>query len=1365
MLPYIERITCSIVLYCISCCPLFAQIQTIKFDRISTANGLSHSIVHSITQDKEGFLWFGTREGLNKYDGYSFQIYEHDLADSTTISDNYVRSLCTDHLGQIWAATAKGLSCFNKATGRFAVYLHYPGVANSLSDNDVGAVLADRSGTIWVGTSKGLDKFNPATNGFTNFTYATPANAKPADNTIYSLFEDKSGMIWAGTNEGLAKYDKHSGRFTIYPYPPQAGDSIKNKAVIKAIAEDRDSRLWIGTLGDGLKCFDKTTHTFTVYTQNKADLHAISNNDVFSVLVDSFGFIWVGTRQGLNRFDPHTQHFSAYFFDGREPATISGNSILYLYEDSAKVLWIGTFRGGISKYDLLSKKFTHVKFDPANDNSLHNDFVHALYEDNAGNLWIGHGKGIDQLDRNKTTFTHYTYPLTSLLGTPLNTAYCLMKDKAGNLWIGLSGGGLKKLSPDRRHFTSYVFSVSDSTSLPHNFVNSLHQDKSGKLWIGTRNGLALYNPLEDNFKTYTPAQAQDHPYFIHYMTEDKTGLLWIATANHGLAAFDPVQERFTIHAINSGKPQNPALVNVKVLFEDSKERMWVCPEAGGLQVFDRKTLTFSPVSKSVGLSKIPVIGILEDKSGNLWLSTRKQGIARYNPDTENIHFYDSHDGLQSNEFNMAFWKSKSGHMYFGGSNGFNFFHPDSIRDNTYAPRVAITGFRVFDKPRTIRNNEIVLPYSDNFFSFDFVALSYARTEKNKYAFKLDNFDEDWIQSGTRRYTSYTNLDPGEYLFRVKAANQDGIWNEAGTSVKIIIEPPLWKTPWAYGLYISAFFGLLLCLRQYTINRERLKNNLKLKSLESARFQELDTLKSQFFANISHEFRTPLTLIMSPLEELMTREKNRKEFPLMYRNARRLQQLINQLLDLSRLEAGGMKLETSPADIIAFARLQLAAFDSLAHSKGITLQFTASQPQQWLYIDQDKLDKIITNLLSNALKFTPEQGQISVKLNVSPAPETGWQIVQISISDTGIGIPAGQLDKIFDRFYQVDSSFTREFEGTGIGLSLTRQLVELHRGKISVNSQEKKGTCFIIEIPYQEATRPAESQLAEVEDTLTLQHLQSRFTAELSAATLLLNSSTDEQAPLLLIVEDNADLRKYICKTFEAQYGVMEATNGEEGLSAAISSIPDLIISDLMMPKMDGIRLCTKLKTDERTSHIPVILLTAKATVENKLQGLQKGADDYITKPFHTTELTARVKNLIEGRRKLRERFSRELNLQPTIPAAASPDDRFLQKLIQIIEKNLSDPEFTIEQLEKETDMGHVQLYRKLKALTNQAPGEFLRDFRLKKAALLLTQKKGNVSQVAFEVGFNSVSYFTRSFRQMYNMTPTEFIEQSQKVKQ
>jgi signal transduction histidine kinase/CheY-like chemotaxis protein len=761
-----------------------------------------------------------------------------------------------------------------------------------------------------------------------------------------------------------------------------------------------------------------------------------------------------------------------------------------------------------------------------------------------------------------------------------------------------------------------------------------------------------------------------------------------------------------------------------------------------------------------------VYQVFDDKKGNLWLSQRTKGLLRYQPYKKSIRIFDSNDGLPFDNLVPRYWyQSGDGRIfipgYLGDGNGFFYFHPDSITDNKKIPSIVLTDFKVENKPFPIDSSisaikNIRLKYNQNFFSFQFAALDYTNPEKNQYAYFLEGLDEGWIYSGNRRFANYTSVPPGEYTFHVKGSNNDGFWNKEGVAVEITILPPPWKTWWAYTIYGIFLTGLIYAWRRYDLKRQRLKQELEIEHVEAKKLKELDTMKSRFFANISHEFRTPLTLILGPLEKLRSKiidSDSEQDLNMMQRNARRLQNLINQLLSLSKLESGKMKLQAREENIVALVNGYVQSFESLAKQKKIDLNSKSTEENIPLFVDKDKIEKILFNLLSNAFKFTGEGERIEVVVSSSqmgvyerpefgkptsdfrlPTSDPASQWVSLSISDTGRGIAPDKLEHIFDRFYQADDSYTKDQEGTGIGLALTKELVEIHHGKITVESNEGEGTTFFVFLPKgKEHLKPDEilkktEITAEIEESHEpvpeLEFLESDLTPAGHQSQDEIEEKDDK--PFLLIVDDNADLRNYMRGYLAKDYYIAEAKEGAEGFKKATEKLPDLIISDVMMPKMDGYELCEKLKTDERTSHIPVILLTARASMESRIEGLETGADDFITKPFDYQELLTRIKNLIQQRNKLKEKFRKE------------------------IEYN---------KLSKDQDV-ILQLHRKLRALVDQSATQFIRIIKLNHAAELLIKKSGTVSEIAYDVGFNTLPYFTKCFQEQFGINPSEFSNQN-----
>ena len=882
-------------------------------------------------------------------------------------------------------------------------------------------------------------------------------------------------------------------------------------------------------------------------------------------------------------------------------------------------------------------------------------------------------------------------------------------------------------------------------------------------------------------------------------TEDQ--IIWLSSLKFGLIQVDLEFGDWVCYY--SHDPSQPLSVNsdwVRELHEDHLGRLWLGTQNGlDLAHFHETGLDADVTDQAASLSinpKIPaeteipaitfehfypeherpgieVRSITEDTNGQLWLGTNR-GLFRFDPESSSFEKFLKQDGLLSNEFvDRAGWCSSDGRLYFGTRLGLTSFHPDSLRKNLQPPLVELTDFQVFHQsvpvgvtsedlytlPENIAYvDEVVLSYWQNVLSLDFTALDFHIPSKNQYAYMLEGFDQEWIHTDAKnRRSSYTNLDPGEYLFRVKASNNDGVWNEAGRSLAIIITPPWWKTKLAYGGYLVLGLAILTGLWLFQLNRIRIRHQLEMDRLRAERYAELDELKSHFFANISHEFRTPLTLILGPIEKWRQRIKDqelKQDLSLMQRHARRILDLVTQLLDLSKLEAGKMQLQASERNVVPLLKGLVLSFASLAERKNITLSFHSYLEKISAYVEKEALVKIVNNLLSNAFKFTPDGGEIEARLEIVDASDLGpdGELI-LQIRDNGIGIPADRLDSIFNRFTQVDGSEIRDHEGTGIGLALTKELVEMHKGKIGVESLEGEGSVFSIRLPL------GSSHLSPDEIVQTKDDQKEEFAApDLREPE---NANVEPPAkgsakPLILIVEDNTDVRHYIRSYLDRGYRCMEALDGQDGLDQAIEKIPDLIISDVMMPLMDGEELCRLVKTDERISHIPIILLTAKADLDSKLKGLETGADSYLTKPFESRELQLRVRNLINQRQHLREHFQKELTFIPDELELASVDKRFLEKAMILVNENLEDPDFNVAAFSRQIHLSQQHLNRKLNALTGQSAQGFIRALRLKQAALLLRSGSASITEIAYQVGFSDPTHFSRVFRREFGVAPKQY---------
>ena len=1350
--------------FCLCCAVnthLPAQPENLRFEHLSELQGLSQNSVRSILQDSEGFMWFGTEDGLNKYDGYTFTVLRHDPNDPEhTLHNNTINDIHEDRKGRLWVATSEGgLHQVDKHTGKVTHYSIMP--TYPLRWDRLNTIYEDQEGILWDCGHGGVTRFDPDTQQFT--LYHNPGEFSG----IFSVVEDAAHRFWAGGFGGLYLLDRQTGTFTSVVLD----SSIMDLFWCSTLYLDKEGILWVGTdgvfgvEGKGLYRLDtrRSPLRFTRYNPGGLISKKVEWNGIYQ---DAEGYVWICGSEGLHRIDKRTDQVFNFHYIPFKPGSPSHQYANVVYQDRLGALWIGTLNG-ISKAAAHPKKFHTHQIVPALPSAIHdkNNIV-TLLADHTGKIWVGSSgssfyenshHGLYQFDPKTGKFKHLPANPSDADSLADNWVRSLYEDQKKQLWVG-TFEALHLLNSTTGKFSRYP------SEIP---VEHIDEDPLGKLWVGGKFGMASFDPDIGRFKYYKYDRGDTtglKGMFVNDIMASRTGDIWVALAGAGIARLHQPTDKFTNYLNNPTASQRYLNdKDVRALYEDAEGIVWVGTKQGGLNRFDPHTNTFTYFTMRDSLPSNHIVSIIGDGQGNLWLGTNK-GISRFNPKTKTFRNFDVSDGLPANEFLLGSVYSHHGNLMFGSVNGFVSFHPDSIQDNTNIPPVYITGFKVLEKPREVPTDKIALPYDENFLSFDFVALNYDAPEKNQYAYQLEGVDKDWVYSGTRRFASYTNLDPREYVFRVKASNNDGIWNEEGASIQFVILPPWWRTWWAYTLYSLLALGMLWTIRYYEIKRLKLRHRAE-------HLAEVDTLKTRFFANISHEFRTPLTLILGPVKKMMDTYHApdiKNNLSGIQRNAQRLLHLVNQLLDLSKLEAGKLKLEAVKSDIVGFLKARAYAFSSLADHKHI--HFTVELPEEKIgaYFDHDKLEKIINNLLSNAFKFTPESGSVKLKGQSVTQGNKAW--LQIQMEDSGKGIPEEEIDKIFDRFYQVDSSQTREQEGTGIGLALTKELVELHHGTIQVESTPGQGTTFTIMLPLgkehlkeaeiiQELPLPTEETGTENTRIHPSEILVSPSNNPLEKE----ETKLEAEKPVVLIVEDHQEVRRFIRESISLHYQVQEAAHGVMGLKMARELLPDLIISDVMMPQMDGYQLCEKIKTDELTSHIPVILLTAKADRQSKLAGLETGADDYLAKPFDGEELQLIVRNRIEERRKMRERFSRDITLEPRSITITSLDEQFLRKVLDIIEDHMDDESFSIEELSSESGYSQMHFYRKIKSLSGQTPSQFLRTIRLKRAAAMLQQKSDTISQIAYGVGFNNLSYFNKCFKEQFGMTPGQYASVNQET--
>lgn len=1366
--------------------------EKIQIKKASTEHRFDITFTWTIFQDRKGFLWIGTGGSLLRYDGNRIKTYKNVQEDVNSLGGNTIRVIYEDEFGIMWIGIGGGgLNKYDYANENFTRYMHNPNDSTSISANYIYSICEDKSGNLWIGTESGLNFFNRNSEKFTSYKNIPEDTSSLSSNIVTSVFEDSDSNLWIGTIDGgLNLLDLHNKKFTRFLHNPDDPKSISHNKVSR-ICEDKFGNVWITTLGGGLNklIYEKNNPfpEFISFKNDPNDSTSLSDNDIASVYIDDNNVMWLGTwGGGLNKTisslnDSHLS-FISFRNNPDDPLSLSSNNVSSICQDNSGLLWIGTWGGSLDLINLKQKQFRHYNREKNNPNSLSANGVMSICEDKAGIIWIGTWDGgLNKWDRATDKFTHYKYNSDDPFSLSDNTIPVIYEDRSGNFWIGTWNGGLNKFDRTTGKFYHYKHNPRNPSSISDNRVLSITEDESGQLWIGTYyGGLNKFDKNSGRFSHYK--HNPDDPNSlsssdVHYLLIDKSGILWIGTKLGSLDALDLRTKKFSHYISEPGDINTLSNNKISVLYQDRSGTLWIGTQDGGLNKFNKETGHFKRFQVKDGLADEFVTGILEDDNGNLWIST-SNGLSKFNTAKETFRNYYVEDGLQDNEFEelTACLKIRTGELIFGGVNGFNIFYPDSIKDNIHIPPVYITAFNLFNKPvpigfdslssRTVLKRSIIeceeieLNHSDNLFTIEFAALDFQVPNKNRYAYQMEGFDVEWTYTDAGNASAtYTNLDPGEYTFRVKGSNNDGVWNEKGASIKIIILPPWWRTNIAYLIYFLLIGSIIYFTWKTQLRRIKIKNEYAMSKFEAQKLHEVDELKSRFFANISHEFRTPLTLILDPAKNVIenTLEPQTKQnVSLIKRNAVRLLGLVNQLLDISKLESGNMKLQTTSMNIIPLLKGLVLSFSSYAERKRITLKFISVENEILVYLDKEKFEKIISNVLSNALKFTPESGSVEVNVRRSKGS------INIKIIDTGIGIPADRIEKIFDRFYQVDGSHTREHEGTGIGLSLTKELVELHKGKIEVESEPGKGSTFIISFLLgkshlepeeicetdEEKEYEYEKEISDIEEEIEKSKIEGIGTEFIEKDSL----------PLLLIVEDNSDVRSYIKDNLKTDYRIIEAVDGEDGLNKSTAQIPDLIVSDVMMPKMDGFKLCEILKTDERTSHIPIILLTAKAAKEDKLTGLETGADEYLMKPFDTDELKSRIKNLIDQRKRLQEHFRNQGLIGIDQQKITSVDKKFLQKSMEIINKYISDSSFSVEMLAGELAIGRSGLQKKIQSLIGETPGDLIRRIRLDKAAELIKNKFGNLSEIALEVGYNNPAHFSEAFKRQFGVTPSHYLQ-------
>lgn len=1334
------------------CLPYFLKAQAdTRFRHFGKLEGLSQNSVFGIAQDGRGVMWFGTREGLNEYDGYRFKIHRHEKGNPASIPSDDIRTLAYDeHRNCLWIGTTNGLARHDFSTGKWERFGEKGANPDLQSFDIVRHIMVDEKDHVWVSTSNSLNLLRTGSESFIRLDLPTSFGRD-----IKVAFEDEQ-RIWVGTEKGLYLYPEKENwesrplvASEVFPeLSPLEGFHLKT------INQRKKGEFWFGTQSNGIWRWEKEASELTPFQFQEDNPNSLSHNNIRTADVTKDGTLWVGTFVGLNLYLPEGENFRRFQSDDFNSNGLRNSSIRSVFMDNQENLWVGTYYGGVHYLNEEFSRFEIFRHRPG-VNSLSFDVVSSFAETPSGDLWIGtEGGGLNYYDKNTGLFS-FLKESDGLKGSNVK-ALCLDES---SLFVGMFQNGLYQLDTESRRVRHFPHDPAEPNSISHDNVYALLKD-GDTLWIGTYGGGLNRMEIKDGtftrFASLHTNAGSLASNWVRCLLKSPDGGLWVGTddgLNEALG-YENGQLNFRQH-----------LEDIKVysmIYHQGK--IWVGSFGQGLISFDPKSGKSRLFTQEDGLPGNSILGILPDEKGNLWLSTNN-GISRFNLEREVFTNYSHSDGLENLEFNYnAFYQSQSGHFLFGGTSGFTRFHPDDLQPSTIAPPIIFTGLRAFnreieaggadgllEKPLD-ETEEITFQYGDANFTIHFAAMDFANPSGNRFAYRMVGLNEDWTNVSGRPEATYTLQQEGQYTFELKAANKDGVWNPETRFLRVRVLPPPSRTWWAYLIYLS-LLGLMIAA---AVRIVKLRQSNKMGKLEKEQQAAMHQMKMRFFTNVAHEFRTPLTLIIGPLDDLVKggsfegNSSTKKRLNTIHSNAQRMLDLVNQLLTFRKMEEGHEPMQVRETELFGFLKNIFDSFVDHAAMRHIDYEFIGEELKEAVWLDHEKMSKVLFNLLSNAFKFTPDGGEI--KMVVKQFAKE----ICIEVTDKGPGIDPAFHDQVFQRFYEkTPSERPSQIKGTGIGLSLSRQLVMLHHGRLELESQLERGSVFKVYLPLGKDHFDSKDFAKEVQmEVANLPSVTLPSMAEVSEEQAASNGQTGQ--PLLLIVEDNPEVQAYLIGIFAEEYKVSSAANGEEGLRKAVKEQPDLILSDVMMPKMNGFELCEKLKTELSTSHIPIILLTARTTLDDRIEGLETGADDYISKPFHPNELRLKVRNRLTQRQRLRAQFEKSPTFSPKEITVTSADEEFLNRLIELVEANINNPQFKIEQFAQELAVSRALLFTKIKALTNFTPKNFLKSFRLKRAAQLLESGKLNVSEVAYQVGFKEPKYFSKVFHKEYGCSPSEY---------
>ena len=1332
----------------------WAQTVNFHFKHLSAVDGLSNSSVIAMEQDKLGQMWIGTRNGLNKYNGTRFDVFKNEPSDSTTLSNSDILSIKEDSDGYIWVGTYNGLNRYDPVKNLFKRYYQTKS-PNSLCNNVVICIKEMDNGEIWLGTANGISIYDKEKDAFKNIPYLEGNISSLPYKNVQRIFVDSKKDIWIGTSGGLAKLTGRNGdRFEFKQFKWKKDSQ---ELFIQDIIEPLPNTLGLATKYHGYILFDTDQKKFEIPKYpgipNSTDVRVLQrSND---------GSIWLGTTNGIKIIGPEGKVWDVKN-NRNQTAGLSQNFIKSIFKDINGSIWAGTYSGGVNIWDKSNENFVNFT-----NSDINNNVVTAIVSDENSNLYFGtEGGDVTILNPKKNKIDNLNVTNTNEF-RPNNIQTMLLSGKS-MLWVGVLNYGVYVYDIHTKKILNNIITDELLEYVQNTGVYSIKEGKDGIYWLGTfGKGLVRYDLKNRSFRVFGKTLGEEpnlSTNIIKTILIDKSGSIWAG----GLGGLNFIrfndEGSFNVSYYFVGEFSGD---DIKTIFEDSNHQIWVGTKTIGLQKFNGSTFERVALDQQNPISTIYTI--IEDAQGYLWLSCDR-GIVKYDSREKTAVIYDQRDILSTNDFSPnSGLRSAGSRLYFGGAEGVTSFDPEKLVRNTYAPKVILSDLQIRNQSVPIQGDkeiltksiafseEITLSYDNANFSINYAIPNFINPNNNQYAYRLIGLDDSWTYTN-KTEAFFTLQKPGDYMFEVKGANNDGVWNETPATLNITVKPAPWKSNWAYTIYglllVSALYGLYTIMK----SKAKLKQDLRWEQLENERKEETNKAKLQFFTNISHDFRTPLTLISGPLQQILADYKGSsimyKKLLVIESSANHLLQLINRLMDFRKLEDHQSKLRAAEGNIVKFLQEIYLSFSEFAQDQGYTYTLDCSHEKILVYYDRPKLEQVFYNLISNAFKFSPPAATIAIEV------KKDTNNIYITIKDTGIGIKEEYRNKVFDRFFEIpsDNNIKNDYnKGTGIGLSIVKNIIELHKGSIIVKSNEPQGSIFEITLPLGNDHLSEEEIISDFKFSDDIV----QYTSQLSPKELALQDSldkiiVDKDLPVILVVEDNEQLRSFFKNLLIKDYKVLEAENGKEGLIKAQKHIPDLIISDVIMPEMVGTELCAQIKQNISTSHIPVILLTARTSLIYKFEGLESGADDYISKPFNITEFKLRVKNLLESTQRLKDKFSSETGLLPNELTVSTLDENLLKKAMDIVEENIANIEFDIPAFCRELGVSRTILFSKIKAWTNFTPNEFINEIRLKRAALFLEKYEINISEVSYKVGFRDPKYFSKCFQKKYGETPSKY---------